>query len=374
MSVRVGWLRGGWECDVRLRLPSGKSIRVRRKPPVKSKTAARRYGEVLERDLLRRNGLSDIAAPTLREYAAVFLEHCRGERHKHSGIVRKDSALRVHLLPLLGKRRLSEISAEDVAKVKLRLREHAPSTVNNTLTTLSALLKLALERGLIDRLPCTIRMLPRPHEEAGFWDFDELDRLQEGASKVGPNAALIVALGALAGLRCGEIIALRWTDVDLARARLTVRQNDFRGHIDTPKGGRPGTVDLCRRLADALAAHQPRSRLLAQDNRVLCRDDGRPLTERIVRRHVEAAERLAGLPPRGVHCLRHTFGSHLAMRGASPKAIQELMRHADLSMTQRYTHLSPAARESAVRLLDGKGPHATSTMEMPPRGAAATRT
>jgi site-specific recombinase XerD len=53
-----------------------------------------------------------------------------------------------------------------------------------------------------------------------------------------------------------------------------------------------------------------------------------------------------------VHCLRHTFGAHLATRGASPKAIQELMRHADLSMTQRYTHLSPAARESAVRLLD----------------------
>ncbi len=67
---------------------------------------------------------------------------------------------------------------------------------------------------------------------------------------------------------------------------------------------------------------------------------------------MERAERLAGLPARGVHTLRHTFGSHLAMRGASPKAIQELMRHADLTMTQRYTHLSPAARESAVRLLD----------------------
>jgi site-specific recombinase XerD len=140
--------------------------------------------------------------------------------------------------------------------------------------------------------------------------------------------------------------------VDLPRTRITVRQNDWRGHIDAPKGGRSGTVDLCDRLADALAAHQPHSRLLAQDDRVLCRADGRPLTERIVRRHLEAAERLAGLPARGVHCLRHTFGAHLAMRGASPKAIQELMRHADLSMTQRYTHLSPAARESAVRLLD----------------------
>jgi site-specific recombinase XerD len=85
---------------------------------------------------------------------------------------------------------------------------------------------------------------------------------------------------------------------------------------------------------------------------VLCLEDGGPLTEKRVRRLVERAESLATLPHRGVHCLRHTFGAHLAMLGASPKAIQELMRHADLAMTQRYTHLSPAARESAVRLLD----------------------
>jgi integrase len=195
-------------------------------------------------------------------------------------------------------------------------------------------------------------MLTRVHREADFWDFHELDRMEEAATAVGPSAEVIVALGSLAGLRLGEMIALRWTDVDLPRQRITVRQNDWRGHVDLPKGGRSGTVDLCQRLADVLAAHQARSRLLSQDGRVLCRDDGSPLTERIVRRFVEAAERAANLPPRGVHALRHTFGAHLAMRGASPKAIQELMRHADLSMTARYTHLSPAARESAVRLLD----------------------
>ncbi|MFN8179295.1 MAG: site-specific integrase [bacterium] len=350
--LRVRPFRGGWECDIHVRFPDGRKIRERRVPPVKSRTAALRWGQMLEQELLRKNGLAFAAAPTLREFAARFLDHCRSERHKHSGVARKDSALRVYLLPLLGRRRLSEISAEDIARVKLRLREHAPSTVNNTLTTLSSLLHLALEWNLIDRMPCTIRMLSRPRTEAGYWDFDELDRLERAAAKVGPNAEMIVALGALAGLRLGEMIALRWTDVDLPRTRITVRQNDWRGHVDTPKGGRSGIVDLCDRLATALVAHQSRSRLLSQDGRVLCREDGRSLTEKIVRVYIEQTERLAGLPPRGVHALRHTFGAHLAMRGASPKAIQELMRHADLSMTQRYTHLSPAARESAVRLLD----------------------
>jgi site-specific recombinase XerD len=54
----------------------------------------------------------------------------------------------------------------------------------------------------------------------------------------------------------------------------------------------------------------------------------------------------------GVHVLRHTFCSHLAMKGGAARAIQELAGHAELSMTQRYMHLSPAALDSAIRLLD----------------------
>jgi site-specific recombinase XerD len=58
---------------------------------------------------------------------------------------------------------------------------------------------------------------------------------------------------------------------------------------------------------------------------------------------------------RGVHILRHTICSHLAMRGAPARAIQDLAGHQDLSTTQRYMHLSPAALEGAIRLLDGAG-------------------
>jgi len=58
----------------------------------------------------------------------------------------------------------------------------------------------------------------------------------------------------------------------------------------------------------------------------------------------------------GVHVLRHTFCSHLAMRGAPVRAIQELTGHRDLSMTQRYMHVSPAAIESAIQLLDRPSP------------------
>ncbi len=89
--------------------------------------------------------------------------------------------------------------------------------------------------------------------------------------------------------------------------------------------------------------------------RVLCQDTGEPLTQKMVQDHIGRAARRAHVRE-GVHILRHTFCSHLAMRGAPARAIQELAGHQDLTTTQRYMHLSPAALDAAIRLLDGDGP------------------
>jgi site-specific recombinase XerD len=83
--------------------------------------------------------------------------------------------------------------------------------------------------------------------------------------------------------------------------------------------------------------------------------DGEPLTQRLVQGYCLRTARRAGLAKAGVHILRHTFCSHLAMRGAPARAIQELAGHADLSTTQRYMHLSPAAVDGAIRLLEVAG-------------------
>jgi site-specific recombinase XerD len=75
----------------------------------------------------------------------------------------------------------------------------------------------------------------------------------------------------------------------------------------------------------------------------------------MVKHHVERAARRAQLNASGVHRLRHTFCSHLSMRGAPARAIQDLAGHQDLTTTQRYMYLSPAAIDSAIRLLDASG-------------------
>ena len=84
---------------------------------------------------------------------------------------------------------------------------------------------------------------------------------------------------------------------------------------------------------------------------MLYQDDGSPLTEGLVQGYVRRAALKAGLHNNGPHMLRHTLCSHLAMRGAPARAIRELAGHQDLTTTQRYMHLSPAALDSAIQLL-----------------------
>jgi site-specific recombinase XerD len=126
-----------------------------------------------------------------------------------------------------------------------------------------------------------------------------------------------------------------------------VQRSDWNGHVTTPKGGRLRYVPMTIRLAAAFREYRH-----LKGPRVLCQDDGRPLTRQMVQYRVLRASRRGKLAQDGVHILRHTFCSHLAMRGAPPKAIQELAGHRELGMTQRYMHLSPAALDSAIRLLD----------------------
>jgi len=290
--------------------------------------------------------------PTLETFAPRFLDgYAIANRQKPSVIEAKESILKAHLIPLFGSKRLDAITSEHVQGIKRRLADRSPKTVNNVLSVLNMLLKKAVEWNVIDRMPCAIRLLPISKPSAGFYDFDDYERLVAGANAADSNAYLIVLLGGEAGLRCGEIIALEWRDVDLGKRQLCVQRSDWRGHVTVPKGGRLRYVPLTVRLAAALREHRH-----LRAPRVVCRRDGAPLTHNMVADSVRRAARRAGLAVSGVHRLRHTFCSHLAMRGAPARAIQELAGHQDLTTTQRYMHLSPAAIEGAIRLLDQHGP------------------
>lgn len=357
MSVTVRpYRRGGWEVDIRVTLPDDSDHRLRRKAPVASKSAAQRWGEDRERHWyheLTHPQLPDNAkeVSSLREFWPRFLEgHVRANKQKASGIAAKEMIARVHLMPLLGDQLLDAISTERVQQLKATLSARSPKTINNVLTVLNTLLKKAVEWNVIDRMPCAVRLLPVPPPSPQFHDFEDFERLVQAARNRSHDAYVVVLLGGEAGLRRGEITVLEWGDIDVKKRQLCVRRSVWQGHIDAPKGGRLRYVPLTQRLALALQAARH-----LRGPYVFCDRAGGTLNENIIANHVDHAARAAKLKDRGVHVLRHTFCSHLAMRGAPARAIQELAGHADLRTTQRYMHLSPAALESAIRLLDGPG-------------------
>ena len=147
MSVVVKPYRRGFIVDIRVLLADGARFRERRRMQTDSIAAAKRWGLHRERELLI-NGppKQKKEVPTLAQFAPRFLnEYARANRQKPSGISNKEIVLRIHLLPELGKKRLNKIGTRDVDRIKYLMREKSPKTVNNALTCLSKLLKVAVE-------------------------------------------------------------------------------------------------------------------------------------------------------------------------------------------------------------------------------------
>ena len=123
MSVRIRpYRRGGWEADIRIVLPTGSEYRERKRVSVRSKSAATRWAEARERELLV-NGLPKPKkeVPTLQEFAPRFLDgHARANQQKPGGIAHKESLLRTHLIPQLGAKPIDTITTEAVQRLKHR--------------------------------------------------------------------------------------------------------------------------------------------------------------------------------------------------------------------------------------------------------------
>jgi integrase len=357
MTVTLrSYRRGGYEVDIRLTWPDGTPFRERLRSPVTGKSASRRWGEAREQEVLR-TGKAALEpppekkeVPTLEKFAPRFIDgYAKANQQKASTVFTKERILHVHLVPALGSKRLDAITNEDVAHLKASLGSYNPKTVNNVINVLSKMLNVAVEWGVIERLPCRIKLLKTVTPIMAFYEDDQFARLVEAAKKVDARVQVMVLLGGDAGLRRGEMVSLRQCDVDLRRRQLHVRFATWRCIEDSPKGGRGRIIPMTEALVSALTANRH-----LRGPRVLHQDDGKPVDENLLQLWMERATNRAGLEPtRSLHVLRHTFCSRLAMKGAPAKAIQELAGHQNLGTTLRYMHLSPAARESAIQLLDG---------------------
>lgn len=158
------------------------------------------------------------------------------------------------------------------------------------------------------------------------------------------------------GLRFGELIALEWGDIDLMNSLATIQKSIARGCLGSPKSNKIRYVPL---LVDVRETLNLRAK---KDGFVFCKDCGKPLGPMLCLRWLHLACQRAGLRKIGWHTLRHTFASHLAQNGISIVIIKELLGHADIKTTMRYSHLTSLAIKEAVKTLENKSGDNTETI------------
>jgi integrase len=177
--------------------------------------------------------------------------------------------------------------------------------------------------------------------------------------------AEMVRVAAYAGLRQGELLALRWRDVDFGGCALTIARAMSAGIESSTKSGRVRRVPLADQAAGSLDRISQREHCASPDDLVFCNVFGRPLDGSALRRRYKRAQVAARVRPLRFHDLRHTFGSLLAARGVDVVTIQTAMGHSALSTTSRYLHARPASEQA----------HAFTAAFMPdPREGAETLT
>lgn len=340
----------GWEVDIVLTLPDGTLHRERKKSPVSSKSGSKAWGEQRANELVK-NGrqVREEKPPTFEEFFPRYIVgYSEANREKPSSIDSKRRLWKNYLQPRYSRTRLNELATEDVQRLKGELTHLAPKTVNNVLSLLNGMLKTAHEWRVIRELPLKVRMLKPKSRDVHFYEPDEYERLVEAARRISPPVHAMVLLGGDAGLRSGEIIGLRWQDIDFKKGALHVRRAVWMGEVTLPKSGKERTVPMTSRLAECLRGQ----RHLVRDE-VLYRPGGEQASRATVHKWLKQAERRAGLESVGaLHKLRHTFCSRLARNGAAAAAIQQLAGHSSYATTSRYVHLFVGAKESAIKLLE----------------------
>jgi integrase len=152
----------------------------------------------------------------------------------------------------------------------------------------------------------------------------------------------------MTGLRQGELLGLRWRDVDFAARKVRVVSPFVRGEFGDPKSEGSGrSVPMAERVAVALAGLREQSAYSADGDLVFCHpESGHPLDRSKLIRRFKAALARAEVHPITFHELRHTFGTRMAAAGTPLRTLQHWMGHADAKTTQVYAHCQPAEQEA----------------------------
>lgn len=334
-------------------------------------TAKTRDGvrEKLTKAMADRDGglIFDAGALTVGDYLGRWLTDSVRDTVRQRTYEGYEHMVERHISPAIGGVRLSKLTPAHVRGLYRQKLDAGLSnrTVRYVHTTLNKALKQAVADGLIPRNVCAAVKAPQPRKaEIRPLNREQVRVLLEAVR--GDRLEALYILAVTAGLRQGELLALRrWDDVDLEAGRLQVRRTASEARIgrayEAPKSGTGRHVRLTRKATQALRAHRKlqleermeKAGLWEDNGLVFPSEAGTPLGARNLLRAFKIRLRRAGLPDIRFHDLRHTCATLLLRQGVHAKYVQELLGHADISLTLNvYSHVLPDMGDAAAGAMD----------------------
>ncbi len=293
---------------------------------------------------------------TIQEVGAALVLAKRMEGRKPSTIEAYESWLRTHIVPFFGATAVHKIDRGDVERyaAELSAKGLSPSSVGSGLRVLHAVLEFAIGDGWVTG-ENPVKRVRRPHPDGPaalhFLKTEEVEALLRATpdDALGRVERTMYLTATMTGMRQGELLGLRWRDVDWTAERIRVRQSYVRGEFGSPKSKRSSrSVPLADRVAGELERLSQDSLYQADDDLVFANPaTGRPMDRSKLLKRFKAALRRAGVE-RNVrfHDLRHTFGTRVAAQGVPMRTLQEWMGHRDFGTTLIYADYSPSEQEA----------------------------
>jgi integrase len=340
------------------RLPDGRQVKTklgpawtdRGRPPAGYLT--KRTAEAWLRDVLdeaRRGKLPGQVrtGATFADATAEWLRLIEHDRNRKPSTLEGYRAIvRAHILPAFGQLPLESITPRMIEEWAQGL-ERSASTRRLALVLMHGIFKRAMKVWQLPMNPAAGIEKPPVSRTGDLEVFspEEVWALVRAASTEQDGALFLTA--AFTGLRRGELLALRWRDVDFARSVIRVRASYSAGAVTTPKSGKVRSVPMAPDVAAALARIGSRDEFVCDDDLVFVGATGTFIDASALRRRYNAALERAGLRRLRFHDLRHTFGTRMIAK-VDIRRVQEWMGHSDIQTTMRYLHYAPRDEDAAL--------------------------
>ncbi|MEV7613781.1 site-specific integrase [Streptomyces sp. NPDC089799] len=301
----------------------------------------------------------------LSEWLPYWLEEFVKPERKKTTYAKYETHVRRYLIPNIGSKRLENLAVADVRRMLTTVTTQASAaTAKESHRVLRSALSAACREELISRN--VVQLVPAPRvqsRELKPWDLDQTVAFLE-AARLDPLYAAFVLAVAL-GLRRGEVLGLSWTDIDLDRRTLTVRNQIQRVqkelYADSTKNRRTRVIPIplmCvaplrwQRLRQA-AQREAADADWQESGYVFTTRSGRPIEPRNISRSFERIADGAGLPRVRLHDARHGCATLLFAAGVPPRVVMEILGHSQIAVTMNiYTHVTEETRREAIGHMD----------------------